>query len=42
MNKFASVLLVAVLLVVAFLPAAASPPDPVDYRIVQKWLVLAA
>jgi hypothetical protein len=34
-------LLVAVLMTAAFLPAAASPPEPVDYRIVQNgscWL----
>jgi hypothetical protein len=35
MNKFLPVLLATVLLVVAFLPAAASPPEPVDYRVVQ-------
>lgn len=35
MNKFLSVLLAAMLLTVAFLPAAAAPPEPVDYRITQ-------
>jgi hypothetical protein len=41
MNKFLSVLLAVVLLAVAFLPAAAAPPEPVDYRIMQNgscWL----
>ena len=35
MNKFLSVMFAAILLTVAFLPASAAPPEPVDYRITQ-------
>lgn len=41
MNKFLSVLLAAMLLTVAFLPAAASPPEPDYYSVSQSgpcWL----
>ncbi len=41
MNKFLSVVLAAMLLAVAFLPASAAPPEPVDYRITRAgscWL----
>lgn len=35
MNKFLSVMFAVILLTVAFLPASAAPPEPVDYRITQ-------
>lgn len=41
MNKFLSILLAALLLTAAFLPAAASPPDPAYYSVTQDggcWL----
>ena len=41
MNKFLSLLLAAMLLTVAFLPAAANPPEPAYYSVTQKgpcWL----
>ncbi len=41
MNKFLSLLLAAMLLTVAFLPAAANPPEPASYAVIAKgpcWL----
>ncbi|HRX02193.1 MAG: hypothetical protein KDI07_16335 [Anaerolineae bacterium] len=41
MNKFLSIMFAAMLLTVAFLPAAASPPEPAYYSVTQNgscWL----
>ena len=35
MNKFLSVMFAAILLTVAFLPAAASPPEPANFSVTQ-------